>query len=583
MIWLFSAFLLKTPAGPFAFILKPCLPLHSKRSLQVQFRRWNFPSKHKPAYKNDRLVNRIKELWERNLNQKEMLRILNEEDGFDIRARELIRVRARHRWLLRVPSGENQLSGMLVGQANDSVEDLSIDATPTTSASTVNLAANGAKKRKRRASGAATDHSRFPSSMTLDDARMILKLDQQAYRDMRIAFQQICREEGVSKKTVAGAEKWEAVKVRLVRQSTPLQAVMWSTREDDAPRHELALDIICTDVTKRARTLESRMTLAEARNLLGVNPQQAWDIRTAFQKVLAGGELGCKSDASAEQWQDMRRRWGEQSPLVKTILEDIEPGDDDKTGKSRALDVLAMDITKRMRDDRSRTSRGRRVPLSPGVSSYDGQHRSPSTDPGDYGDGLARSNLDNISEVSRASNIVFSPANSNMGGHLQEGLPPTPRMLGTSMTPSMGLQSPVSSSLLLGPGPSHSQGTFMEQSYAPQQFDATGATTSAPVFTGVETMSPACAVYMRLHPGSSFVTSAHLWVATLHSHSVQELRQAAADKFPGTICVRVEGMLKDGKRGELPLPIEQDQELSAYLAHLQGMAPTFTVQLMWKS
>jgi hypothetical protein len=34
-----------------------------------------------------------------------MLRILNEEDGFDIKERELMRVRAKNRWLLRVPNG----------------------------------------------------------------------------------------------------------------------------------------------------------------------------------------------------------------------------------------------------------------------------------------------------------------------------------------------------------------------------------------------------------------------------------------------------------------------------------------------
>jgi hypothetical protein len=34
-----------------------------------------------------------------------MLRILNDEDGFEIKERELMRVRAKNRWLLRVPNG----------------------------------------------------------------------------------------------------------------------------------------------------------------------------------------------------------------------------------------------------------------------------------------------------------------------------------------------------------------------------------------------------------------------------------------------------------------------------------------------
>ncbi|PHH68940.1 hypothetical protein CDD83_5875 [Cordyceps sp. RAO-2017] len=78
----------------------------SKRAFQIQFKRWNFPPKQRPAHKNDRLVARVKELWERNLAQPEMLRVLNEEDGFEIKARELMRLRTRNRWLLRAPNGD---------------------------------------------------------------------------------------------------------------------------------------------------------------------------------------------------------------------------------------------------------------------------------------------------------------------------------------------------------------------------------------------------------------------------------------------------------------------------------------------
>jgi hypothetical protein len=55
------------------------------------------------------------------------------------------------------------------------------------------------------------------------------------------------------------------------------------------------------------------------------------------------------------------------------------------------------------------------------------------------------------------------------------------------------------------------------------------------------------------------------------------------DKFPGALCARVEGIVKDGKGGELPLQIQDDEELGAYLAHLQGGTPTFSVQLVWKT
>jgi hypothetical protein len=78
--------------------------LPSKRAFQTQFKRWDFPSKQNPAHKNAALVQRVKELWDCNTSQREMLRTLNEE-GFDIKERELMRVRAKNRWLLRVPNG----------------------------------------------------------------------------------------------------------------------------------------------------------------------------------------------------------------------------------------------------------------------------------------------------------------------------------------------------------------------------------------------------------------------------------------------------------------------------------------------
>ncbi|KAI2282383.1 hypothetical protein LOZ03_006832, partial [Ophidiomyces ophidiicola] len=76
----------------------------SKRAFQTQFKRWGFPSKQNPAHKNVDLVARVKDLWERNENQRDMLRILNEE-GYEIKERELMRLRSKNRWLLRVPNG----------------------------------------------------------------------------------------------------------------------------------------------------------------------------------------------------------------------------------------------------------------------------------------------------------------------------------------------------------------------------------------------------------------------------------------------------------------------------------------------
>ena len=156
----------------------------------------------------------------------------------------------------------------------------------------------------------------------------------------------------------------------------------------------------------------------------------------------------------------------------------------------------------------------------------------------------------------------------------------------------------MGSTLLLAPDGQAAAAAFMGHHQQPYYNPGAAATSSATVASTSSHMyqqpstpdpsrggagpGPACAIYLRLHPSSSFLTNTSLWVATLCSHSVQELREAAVARFPGAACVRVEGVIKDGKGGELPLQIEQEQELAAYLAHMQGASPTFNVQLVWK-
>ncbi|PNY28697.1 D-lactate dehydrogenase [Tolypocladium capitatum] len=596
----------------------------SKRAFQTQFRRWNFPPKQRPAYKNDRLVTRVKELWERNLAQREMLRVLNDEDGFDIKARELMRVRTRNRWLLRAPNREKATGLELEDEdasleeggssaldegstlASRSVQDVSSQRTASESLQDSDRPGDGGGKggkRRRRRRRASADPSgsaattRFPSETTLDEARRILNLDPATYRLLRTNFQRFCQEEGVSKKTLAGVDRWEAVKARLARDIPQLQAAVWMAKDNPEPK-KLALDVICTDVTKRMRNLETRMTLAEAKNLLGINPEEAREMRIAFHQVLAESRFTCKSEASPEQWEDLKRRWGGRSELVRRAMDDT--GHDRDSHKARALEVMAKDVMKRIRDDKGRKDHkvDQQLPLSPAVSPHGGQpsravkigrnQSSPAADQMGLGDGMASNAFDDMSEVSHASQMAFSPASSSMGAHLpislqsqasnlsdsQDGLSQPPRVLGSSMSAGIGLESQMGSSLLLG---ANAQAAFMDQPYVQPQYAA--AATSAPVFPQVQSVSNACAIYLRLHPSSSFVPNTSLWIATISSHSLEELHQAAVEKFPGTVCVRVEGILKDGKGRELPLPVEQDQELGAYLTHLQGAAPTFNVQL----
>ncbi|KAK7430135.1 hypothetical protein QQZ08_003320 [Neonectria magnoliae] len=688
----------------------------SKRAFQTQFRRWNFPSKQKPAYKNDRLVTRIRELWEKNLPQREMLRVLNDEDGFDIKPRELMRVRTRNRWLLRVPNGDkpkpSELSPSLedaFGQSAPTAEGDSTLSLPDDQNAPLQpileaiaepaleqheienqsvLADKGGKRKRRRIrqpTNATGSPCRFPSETTIDEARVILSLDVAIYRVIRSSFQRICSEEGVSKKTLAGVDRWDTVKARLIQECPRLQQTIWGS-EDNLEAKRLALDVICTDVTKRMRTMETRMSLAEAKNALGINPEESREIRFAFHQVLRDAQFTCKSDATPQEWEELKRRWVERSELIKNMA--TSGTDPASRQKARALEVLARDVMKRMRDERSRNSvrkkdvqqslphpeppeqqqdqqedqqqqqqqhqqqrqqRERELqqqqqelqeqqqrelqeqqqrelrkqrqqqqqrqqrelqqqqdPLAapaPTITAYGVSERrtsrssqvdnSPQAEPVDLGDGMGSNNFDAMSEVSHASQMPFAPPGGPIPAQLPmslqsqssslsdspNDLPQPHQVLGSSIPTGVPLDTQIGSSLFLA---ANTQAAFMDQQYVQQPYTAAPAPSNS-VFHAVQSLPTAIAVFLRLHPSSTFVTNMGLWIATMTSQSLQELRHTAVEKFPGALCVRVEGIVKDGKGAELPLQIEDDQEMGAYLAHLQGGTPTFAVQLVWKT
>ncbi|KAI3528129.1 hypothetical protein CSPX01_16448 [Colletotrichum filicis] len=692
-----------------------------KRAFQTQFRKWDFPSKQNPAHKNGRLVARVKELWERNLTQGEMLAVLR-EDGFDIKKRELIRVRTKNRWLLKAANGERSREGngdeeVVAGSGRREASVVTVDdgfgsrggegvVTPGTltdremlgsslpgegegdedddavggKESNGNNSSNNRRKRRRlRAWEAASSHDsqhsiapRFPSETTLDDAKAILGLETDVYRQVRVTFAQLCEEAGIVKKTIAGPERWEAVKARLVRETPRLRAVMWDDEEsgdangnsnsnsnssnnrssNNQESKRLALDVICTDITKRARTLEKRLTLAEAKNILGVNPEEARDLRAAFERILKREGLGCKSEAGPAQWAELKAEWEARSELVRRVL--APPGDEGDEGdggassvhahahaeKVRALDVLAKDVMKRLRDDASR----REQPQKRGVTQQTQlvrddakrqeevqaiQVRAQPAQP-EMADALEDEDDLSGGQYVDASQVSVPPSMGLMPGSGESQQPQmlmpavsmqvqaaaaadpmghsAARILSSALLgqPDMGLETHhMGSSLLLA---ADAQAAFVDQQYAQQYAVAAAAAAQQqqqqqPVFHAPSSPLPqhqhpqpqppsttSIAVYLRLHSSSTFMATTTIWIATLSSHSVQELRHAAASKFPGAICLRLEGVLKDGKGGEMPLAIEQDGELAAYLAHLRGAAgglgtPTFNVQLIpgWKT
>ncbi|KAH8649464.1 hypothetical protein BGZ60DRAFT_463253 [Tricladium varicosporioides] len=606
----------------------------SKRAFQTQFKRWDFPSKQNPAHKNAALVQRVKELWDCNTSQREMLRILNEE-GFDIKERELMRVRAKNRWLLRVPNGMkskkrdsdqdviNQLQAALYpeGQIEDaegedeSMDELTIPGPKPRRADSpplspevlakrqerlAKLQAESAerwatRKRRRRTRGWAglpadpPGPPRFPSETTIDESKAFLSLDNRLYRDIRSRFQRICEEVGIIKKTIAGPERWEAAKDRLIQESQHLQGVFWGNEENQEPK-KLALDVVCSDVTKRMRTLERRMTIAEAKNALGINPEESRQLRHAFYEVLKADHFTSKLEAGEEHWKELKQTWINNSQLLQSIL---APGDADPqhAEKVKAMEVLCRDVMKRLRDDQTKRDPTRK-------KKFDSNYTAPAADTNPFENSAdsnpfqANSHAALVQTATQAQAQAQTPIRPPVRAQPRTQNPPQaqqaqqPQQAQPQHTQVMldhnNMQ--IDPSLLLAaandPGLMNRgmQNQFSDQQYADQQYVAQAAQAAFPP-------SSTMAVYFRLHPASEVQSASRLWVNTLNSVSLEELRQLSALKFPGTIAIRIEGIIKQPTGHEMSLPIDSDEELDAYLQAISGVKPIFSVQLVnaWKN
>ncbi|KAN0075007.1 hypothetical protein V8E54_007618 [Elaphomyces granulatus] len=547
----------------------------SKRAFQTQFKRWGFPSKQNPAHKNPDLVARVKELWEHNTSQREMLRILNEE-GFDIKERELMRVRAKNRWLLRVPNGMKVQTGiqahtpepieesLLALQEESFKREESFDETggqtsppterPTSPGLSPEVLAKrkerlerlqaesaerwATRKRRRRTRGWAglpadpPGPPRFPSETTIDESKQYLSLDNAMYRQIRDHFQKICEEAGFIKKTVAGPERWQEAKTRLIHESPHLQGIFWAD-PNQLDAKALALDVVCTDVTKRMRTLERRMTIAEAKNALGINPEESRQIRNAFYNTLKADHFTSKLEAGDDHWKELKEKWIRGSDLLQRILAP-GPVDPDHAIKVKAIEVLCRDVMKRLRDDQTKRdpSRKRYNHTSNNIQS---------TEPSNTNNTLANGIRTLASQALASAPVPTSDI---------EEMQIDPSLLQAANDPSFA------SSI-----PQHSGHSY---SYV------------GPLLGSTILPTP---VYLRISPQSQIHAASRTWVEKLTSRTIAELRRLVAAKFPGSAVSRIEGIEKDESGSDVSFLIDEDHELDAYLTHVQGRKASFILYL----
>lgn len=465
------------------------------------------------------------------------------------------------------------------------------------------------KKRRRRTRGWAglpadpPAAPRFPSETTLDESKAFLHLDNERYRNVRDHFQSIFEATGFVKKTEAGPESWQAAKNQLIAENVHLNKQFNGPFDGVSTESKsLALDVICTDVTKRMRTIGRRMTIAEAKNICGIDPAQSREVRTQFYNILIADHFTGKLGVSDEHWKALQRTWIDDSQILQDVLAGGEM-DPQHEPKLKAINILSRDVMKRLRDDQNKIDPGGKKQLNLGPGPGPAAPRF-TKQPGD--EGGRQDNQANLRDLkSRSKPVSMTPkrqraqaqphsatdrshtARSPKGDEAKE------RQRGYDNTQ-------IDPTLLAA-----SETTFADQL---QQYTASASSSSAyhayhNPYTPVTGASPhpaprtaqqrpaerpstsAVPVWFRSSQTSTvaLAASGQPWIAILQNCSMHIVRNTAIKGMQGAKVEKAWGVVEqDGH--ETLMMLRSDGELNAYLSFLrdQGSSanPIFVVEIV---
>ncbi|VUC37737.1 unnamed protein product, partial [Clonostachys rosea] len=562
----------------------------SRRSWQLHFSRWGFKKQHRTETYDEKLVARVKELWSRNFSHPEILEIVVKEGGWKIDSRDLKQIRAQHKLSLRIPrplvatgdksstpAKERPPSGQTT-PVQPAAAVLAEDQFETALQPESQSERRGRARHSQKSDGSS---SRFPSEMTIEEARLLLSLDDAQYRQLASQFRDSCEQNGILKKTSVSSELWETLKTQLVSDIPQLQRALVRF-PDNLEMKTLALEIICSNVTKRMRVATNRIGLPEAKNILGLNPNEARHMREALCEVLRDANCSSKSDITAAEWKQLKKQWGEKCEAVQRAI-NLSPDHADYSKTCRAIELLAKNVIARIQQTQKQKGEyvTRRKQKQPTVPITQRSNFSSMPDDGILqvvgGDSVGL--LRNTGPENEPSYNAM--ASQHLHSRYDRGAPQLQAAGGVLRTVG---QTPTSQAHVTVSGMADLPATGHQVSSAiqgdsQQQFLFQAAATA---FQNTQPMQVEPVVaYFRLHHAPGFPT-APLWIATMNEPSVMEVRKIVSDRHPDAFCARIEGIVKGGMGVELPLKIEDDEELRAYMSHLQGGAPTFRVQLVWK-
>jgi hypothetical protein len=435
------------------------------------------------------------------------------------------------------------------------------------------------RKRRRRTRGwaglpadAPGEPPRFPSETTIDEAKAYLGLDNDMYRHLRDRFLQMCKEQGVVKKTTAGPTKWAEIVRQLINENLHLSGVF--QQEPDVlssmdalfrPKGQraLSLDVICMDVTKRLRTIDSRMTLADVKNILGLNPEQTRHVRTAFAAKLKADHFTNKHEAGEQHWADLKSSWVNENELLVRVLAAGE-ADPEYTQKLRAIEVLARDVMKRQQQEKTAKDPTKKKQIHQGPGPGPARPVMPPTisttrslsQPHERTElqSTHQTTYDSMAALASAADLQIDP--SLLLAASDASILPVP-----DYQPDHHYQYQQDQQTPHSYRPAQPNYQAHEQTYYPTPPSTTQSAMPLPI-------------YFRLHPHSSTTFPAKtVWLSILHQPSVAEIRQLAAREHPGCSVLKLEGLITyRGEQGDREVTVEvgDDEELGAYLCHVKS-------------
>jgi len=560
-----------------------------------------------------------------------MLECLRSE-GWDLKERELNKLRKEQNLLLREPNrnGNGKRAGVKrkrtqePDEINEQIEQQDEDPGAVDAAArsltTSNLAPEiRAKRQARQArllaeseerlkagtrrrrtkvwSGLPPDPvapPRYPSELTMEECKRELGLDKQLYQELRDIFEGICRANNVVKKTSCGIDRWKGIKEELISRMSHLQSIFWGhgNATINQTQRPMALELICMDVTKKIRTVGTRVTISEAKNILGLTPQEARDARMAFDEILKEDHFVSKLEVPREHWDGLKAQWVERSSLLQRKLSG-SIDDLDHATKLKCLESIAADVQKRHRDQQTKSDPAH---LTKSLDQTRNPHISeapPAVPSGAAVHSPTNSAVApfsaNAPTVSPATNMNNEYSSGNGAGaesaHLYRHSP-----FPAVSVPQDGMTTLASQALASAAHPSFiDYGDMQGLQIDPSLLEAAALPQGSVHYDKSPhefSTQDAIPVYFRLSPLSSLEhigSHPKVWLSTLSPpYSMAFLRELALSKAGSrqASAMKIEGVAPgNGDEGGTKWSIDEDDELEAYLEMVGRGKATFIVEI----